>query len=152
MSWSCPGMLKSRNGMVLVSNRWESRNVTSSYLQYWACSQTLVFLAAFIDTLPVNTCETHLRNAQVNKASSVNKGIVKISLVVDMVRQNWSWIVAAGCGLHHFLWARFGSFWVFSNFSTAERFNYLFFTAIKIHTNTRIVKKQNNFIFSSLVT
>ena len=80
----------------------------------------------------MNSCkhlksETHLRNAQVNKVSSVNKGIVKICLVVDMVRKNWSWIVVADCGLHYFVSARFGSFWVFAKFSTAKRFKYLFF-------------------------
>ena len=95
--------------------------------------------------------ETHLRSAQVNKAISVNKGIVKISLVVDMVRKNWSRIVDGICGLHYFVSARFGSFWVFANFSTAKRFKYLFFTAMKIHIMGRIVKKQTNFIFSSLV-
>ena len=125
MSWGCPGMLK--------------------------CSQILAFLAAFIDTLPwtlVNTLksETHLRNAKVNKASSVNKEIVKTCLIEDMVRKNWSWIVVAGCGLHYFVSARLCSFWVVANFSIAERLKYLFFTAMKIHTMARIVKKQNNFI------
>ena len=32
-----------------------------------------------------------------------------------------------------------------------ERFKYLFFTAMKMHTMAHLVKKQNNFIFSSLV-
>ena len=105
----------------------------------------------------LNSCkylksETHLRNAQINKSSSINKGIVKISLVIDIVRKNWSWIVVAGCGLHYFVSVLFRSFWVFSNFSTAERFKYLFFTAMKVYTMVRIVKKRKNFIFSSLVT
>ena len=130
---------------------------TDGNLLYILCNQVLAFLAVFIDTLPwtlVNTLkiETHLRNTQVKKASSVNKGIVKICLVVDMVRKNWSWIVVAGCGLRNFVSARFGSFWVVATFSTAERFKNLFSTAIKIHTIVRIVKKQNNFVFSSLVT
>ena len=106
---------------------------------------------------PLNSCrylksETQLWNAPLNKASSVNKGIVKTCLVVDMVRNNWLQIVVASCGLHYFVSARFGSFGVFASFSPAERFKYLFFTAMKIHTMARIVKKQNNFIFSSLVT
>ena len=132
MSCGCPGVLK--------------------------CSQILAFLAAFIDTLPwtlVNTLksETHLRNAKVNKASSVNKEIVKTCLIEDMVRKNWSWIVVAGCGLHYFVSACLGLFWVVANFSTAKKkFKYLFFTAMKIHTMARIVKKQNNFILTSLVT
>ena len=72
-------MLKSRGGMDVVSNRRESIislfsdyihrgsrdikiqkfwNVTSSYQQYWACSQLLAFLAAFIDTLPSTLVNT----------------------------------------------------------------------------------------------
>ena len=72
MSWGFTGMLKNRSGMHMVSNRWEfvilllkdympigSRNiliqifwnVTSSYLQKWACIQILTFLADFIHTL-----------------------------------------------------------------------------------------------------
>ena len=47
---------------------------------------------------------------------------------------------------------RFGSFRVVANFSTAERYKYLFFTAMEIHTMACIVKKQNNFILSWLVT
>ena len=39
---------------------------------------------------------------------------------------------------------RFGSF--------CSNFSYLFFIAVKIHTMARMVKKQNNFIFSSLIT
>ena len=114
MSWDCPCMFK--------------------------CSQILAFLAAFVDMLPW----TLLQNAQVNKASSVNKKIVKTCLIVDMVRKNWSWIGVASCGLNYFVSA--------ANFTTAEKFKNLFFTAMKIHTMARIVKKQNNFIFSSLVT
>ena len=85
--------------------------------------------------------ETHLWNVQINEAFSVNKGIAKICLFVDMVRKNWSSIFDAGCGLHYFVLVRFASFWVFANFSTAERFKYLFFTAMEIHTMARIVKK-----------
>ena len=104
----------------------------------------------------LNSCkyfksETHLQNAQINKASSVNEGVVKICLFIDMVRKNWLRIVFVGCGLHYFVSAHFGSFWIVANFSTAERFKNLFFTAIKFHTIARIVKKKKNFIFSSLV-
>ena len=95
--------------------------------------------------------ETHLRNVLVNKDSSVDKGIVKICPVASMVRKNWSWIVVASCGLHYFVSACFGSFWVFAN-STAERFKYLLFSSMKIHIMACIVKKQNNFILSCLVT
>ena len=91
-------------------------------------------------------------NAQVNKGSSANKGIAKTCVIVNMVRKSWSRIVVVGCGLHYFVSARFSSFWVFPKFSTAERFKYQFFTALKNHTMARIVKKHNNFIFSLLVT
>ena len=68
-------------------------------------SQILVFLAA------LNSCknlksETYLRNAPANKASSVNKGIVKTCLIMDVVRKNWSKIAVAGCGLHYFVLPR----------------------------------------------
>ena len=61
-------------------------------------------------------------------------------------------MAVAGCGLHKFLSAPFGSFLVIVNFSRAGKFKYLFFTAVKIHTVGLIVKKQKNYIFSSLVT
>ena len=120
-----------------------SLNISLSSCLYWY---------ATLNSCKYLKSETHLRNAQVNKASSVNKGIVKICLVVDMVRKNLWWIVVASCGLHYFVSRCFGSFWVFANFSTSERFKYLFFTAVKIYIMARIVKKQTNFIFSSLVT
>ena len=82
----------------------------------------------------------------------VSNSRFKIRLVVDMVRKNWSWIVVASCGLHYFVLPCFGSFWVFANFSTAESFKCLLFTAMKIHIMERMIKKQSNFIFSSLVT
>ena len=69
-----------------------------------------------------------------------------------MVGKNWMRIVVAGCRLHYFVSVRFGLFGVVENLSTTERFKYLFFTAMKIHTMVRIVKKQKKFIFSSLVT
>ena len=71
--------------------------------------------------------------------------VVETCLIVDLVRKNWSWIFAAGCGLHYFVLACFGAFWVVANFSTAERFKYMFFTVMKISTIVGIVKKQNNF-------
>ena len=86
--------------------------------------------------------ETHLWNALVNKASYVKKGIVKICLVVVMVRKNGSWIVVANCGLHYFVSARFDSFSVFANLSTAKRFKYLFYTAMKVHIMGCIVRNK----------
>ena len=73
-------------------------------------------------------------------------------MVVDVVRKDWSWIVVAGSGLHYFVLARLGSFRVFANFSAVEGFKYLIFTAMTIHIMACIVKKQNSFTFSSLVT
>ena len=58
----------------------------------------------------------------------------------------------ADCGLHYFFSAPFGSSYVIVNFSTVEKFKYLFFTVMKIRTIARIVQKQNNLVFSSLVT
>ena len=73
MSWGCPGMLKIRSSMDVVSKKWEAirslfrgyfppaswdiqvqsfDHVSSSYLKWWAYSQILAFLAALIDTLP----------------------------------------------------------------------------------------------------
>ena len=115
-------------------------NVSFSRCLYWQ---------ATLNSYKYLKSETHLQNAKVNKGFFVNK----ICLIVDMVRKNCSWIVVAGCGLHYFVVARFGSFWVIANFTTVERFNkHLFSTAMKIHTMKCIVKKQNNFIFISLVT
>ena len=85
MSWGCPRMLKSRSGMDLkrdiqlltIMGVWS--NITlSSCLCWYATLNSCKYLKS----------ETHLRNAQVNKASSVNKGIVKTCLIVDMVRKN----------------------------------------------------------------
>ena len=84
----------------------------------------------------LNSCkylksETHLRNAKVNKASSVNKGVSYTCLIVDMVQgKKWSRIVIAGCGMHYFVSARFGSFCVIADFCTTKKFKYLFFTAM----------------------
>ena len=93
----------------------------------------------------LNSCrylksETHRWNTQVNQTSLV-KGIVKTCLDVGIVRNNCSRIIVAGCGLHYFILARFGSYWVANNFSTAERFKCLFFTAMKIHTMVLAVRK-----------
>ena len=124
MSCGCPGILKSRSGMDVVSNRWESIislfkgyialgsrdiwilkfwNVTSSYLQYWVCSQILVFHATFNSRKYLKNV-THLQYITSFRLISI-----------------------------HFESA---------NFSTAERFKYLFFTAMKIHAMVGIIKKQ----------
>ena len=68
------------------------------------------------------------------EASVVNKGIVKTRLIVDMVRKGWSRIFAARCGLHYVVSARFGSFWEVRILVQPKKFEYLFFTAMKIHT------------------
>ena len=86
------------------------------------------------------------------KASSANKEIAKTCLIVDMVRKNESRITVAGSGLYYFVLAPFGSSWNVVSFSAAKKFKYLLLTAMKFHTIARIVKKQNNFIFSPLVT
>ena len=95
------------------------KNISLSSCLYWY---------ATLNSCKYLKSETHLWNAQVNKASPVNKGIVKTSLIADMVRKNWSWMAVAGCGLHYFVSASFGSFRILANFRIAERFKYLFFT------------------------
>ena len=61
-----------------------------------------------------------------------------------MVKKNWSlWVASFRLVLVHFASA---------NFSTAEIFKYLFFTATKIHIMARIGKEPKQLIFSSLVT
>ena len=72
---------------------------------------------------------------------------MKTCLTVDMVRKNWSGIVA-GCGLHYFVLVHFEFLQILVQL---KDFIYLFFTAIKNHTMAHIIKKQN-FIFSSLAT
>ena len=124
MSWSCSGTLKSRSVMDVVFIRWKSiisllkghpsrfqRLLNSKTLKRDFHLPTIMGVQSNISLLwclywyaTFNSCkylksETHLRNSQVNKASSVNKGMAKICLVVDMVRKNWSWIVVAGYGL-----------------------------------------------------
>ena len=130
MSCGCPGMLK--------------------------CSQTLAsqlpLLIRYLELLQVFKKWNSTLKCQVNKASFVNKGIVKTCRIVDMIRKNWSCIAVAGCGLNYFILAPFGLSWVVANFIAAKNFTYLFFTAMKIHTMACIVKKQNNFIFVWLVT
>ena len=110
ISWGCPGMLKSRIGMDAVSKRWES--IVSLFKGYIAlvpetlkvwlpatysngCVSNISLFSCLYWYAAFNSCKylkskTHLRNAQVNKASSVNKGIVKSCLIVDIVRRNWS--------------------------------------------------------------
>ena len=66
-----------------------------------ACFMTFNLSSCLYWYTTSNSCKylkskTNFQNAQVNKASSVNKEIFKICLVVGMVRKNWSWIVA-GC-------------------------------------------------------
>ena len=118
MSYGCPGMLK------------------------W--SQILAFLITLNSCkyVTLNSCkylksETHLWNAHVNKANSVNRDCQNVP----------------DCGhakeklfVNHFCW--FGSFWFIlnrCNFSTAERFKYLFFTDMKIQITARIVNNKTIF-------
>ena len=118
MSYGCPGMLK------------------------W--SQILAFLITLNSCkyVTLNSCkylksETHLWNAHVNKANSVNRDCQNVP----------------DCGhakeklfVNHFCW--FGSFWFIlsrCNFSTAERFKYLFFTDMKIQITAPIVNNKTIF-------
>ena len=140
MSWGLSGMLKNRSGMHMVSKGlhscWFQRYFNSNILK---CDFQLptkmgvysninfsswLYSYANLNYYKYLKSETHLRNVQENKTSSVIKRIVKICLVVDTVRKNWSWIVVASCRSHYFVSARFGSFWVFANLITTKRFKY----------------------------
>ena len=97
--------------------------------------------------------ETHLWNTQVNKASSVMNGLAKICLVMDMVRNNWSRIVycwlCVGCiTSFRLVLIRFELLWILVQLKD----KYFFSTPTIIHTMVHKVKKQNNSIFSLLVT
>ena len=61
-------------------------------------------------------------------------------------RGSWGPTFNGCCGLHYFVSAGFGSFWVFANFSTAKRFKCLFFTAMKIHIMARIGQEKKTLI------
>ena len=80
MSCGCPGMLK--------------------------CSQILAWTT--LNSWKNLKSETHLRNAQVNRASSVDKDIVKTCLIVDHGKEKL--VVNCFCGLDYFISASFGSF------------------------------------------
>ena len=124
MSWSCSGMLKSRSVVDVVFIIWKSiislfkghpswfqRLLNSKTLKrdfqlptIMSVQSNVSFSRCLYWYATFNSCkylksETHLRNSQVNKASSVNQGMDKVCLVVDMVWKNWSWIVVAGYGL-----------------------------------------------------
>ena len=151
MSYGCPAMLKrqGRNRCGLkqmgiyhvfvqgVYPSWLQRHRNSIILK--RCFQLLTIIGVQLDVslssclyryVTLNSCsylkkETRLRNVQVSKGSSVSKNLP------DCCHAKEKFVV---------------------NFSSAERFKYLFFTAMKMHTMMRIVKKQNNFILSSLAT
>ena len=52
------------------------------------CISSCLYWYATLNSSKYLKSETYLHDAQVNKASSINKEIVKICLVVDMVRKN----------------------------------------------------------------
>ena len=85
---------------------------------------------------------------------SVNKEIVKTCLIEDRVKKNWSSIVLAGGVFHYFVSTRFDSFRVAKNFSTAERFKYLFFSRnvkheLRVTSSNPRVGSQNSRVASS---
>ena len=70
--------------MDVVSNRCESiRSLFRGYISLG--SRGIQVQSSLVRCL---RSETHLRNAQVNKASSVNNRLAKTCLVVDLVRNN----------------------------------------------------------------
>ena len=86
---------------------WFQRHFNSKILIRYFQLHAIMGVQSYYLYATLNSCkylksETHLGNVQVNKASSANKEIVKICLVVDMVRKYWSLWVAL---------LRFGWFW-----------------------------------------
>ena len=98
-----PGMLKSRSGMNGVSNRWESfRSLFRGFFPlvpetfnfkvliarlpatYNDGSFLLPLLIRYIELLQI----LNKSGTQVNETSSVNNGLAKTCLVVEMVRSN----------------------------------------------------------------
>ena len=118
MCWDFPCMLKSSRGMAVVSylclgttsllvletfkfknfETWLPATIMDVYSNISLSS--FLYWYATLNSSKYLKSETHLRNAQVNRASSANKEIVKICLIVDMVRKYWSLWVA----LLHFGW------------------------------------------------
>ena len=129
MFWGSPGMLKSRSGMNGVSNRWESiRSLFRGFFPlvpetfnfkvliarlpatYNDGSFLLPLLIRYIEILQIlNKSGTLLRNAQVNEASSINNGLAKTCLVMEMVNNNWSQIDYRWLWVALLLLACFGS-------------------------------------------
>ena len=69
---------------------WKKHQKFSKYYDH-GCS--CPYWYATLNSCRYSKIETHLRNAQVNKAPSVNNRFAKICLVVYMVWKNWSRIV-----------------------------------------------------------
>ena len=111
LSYLCLGdtsLLVSRDTQIQKMKRYFQ--VPTKGLYSYISLSTCHYWYATLNSCKYLKSETHLQNAQVNKASSVNNEIVKVCLIVNMVRKSWSWIIFAGCGLHYFVSARFGSF------------------------------------------
>ena len=77
----------------------------------------------------LNSCrhlksKTLLQNAQVNKSSSVNNGLAKTCLIMEIVRSNWLRIVYCWLWVALLLLDYFGSLWIVPKFSTAEKNSY----------------------------
>ena len=115
--------------------------VTSSDLKWSTCSQTWVFLLMrHLEILQILKRWTHLRNGQVNKASSINSGLAKICLVMNnwsRIDHCWLW-VALIC--FHLALVRFDLLAI----SVQLKDKYLFSTPMKIHTMIGTVRKQEN--------
>ena len=126
--WGCPGILKSQSGMDVVSNSWEF--IRSLFRGY----------------IPLGSRDIEVRNFD-HVTCSYLKGLPHPTWL-------WKWLGSIGCqffagfGLQYFVLVRFELLRILVQLKD----KYLFSTSMKIHTTVRKVKKQNNFIFSSIVT
>ena len=83
------------------------------------------------------------------KSLQLITGLPKPAWLWTWFRNNWLRMVVAGSGLHDFISVCFGSFLTVANFSTVDR---SVFHTYENHRMVLKIKKQSNFIFSSLVT
>ena len=77
-------------------------------------------------------------------------GLAKAAWLRTWFRNNWLRMAVAGCGLHCFIYARF--LVRFELLQILVQSIDVFCIPMKIHAIVLKIKKQNNLIFSSLIT
>ena len=86
-----------------------------------------------------------------HKSSFVNNRRARTCLFMDMLSSNWLWIAYCWLWVDYSVLSRFVSFGIVKILVQLKD-KCLFSRPMKIYTIVREVKKQNNFIFCSLVT